>query len=70
MGTHKMDASPSNTSLGNIPKIYCAPPRQHQGKEQIKQRFLWYGTKSVWDAVRSTPDASLPRLGGRTGRDE
>ena len=25
---------------------------------------------SVRDAIRSTPDACLPRLGGRTGRDE
>ena len=25
---------------------------------------------SVRDAVKSTPDASPPRLGGRTGRDE
>ena len=25
---------------------------------------------SVRDAIRSTPGASLPRLGGRTGRDE
>ena len=25
---------------------------------------------SVWDAIRSTPGASPPLLGGRTGRDE
>ena len=25
---------------------------------------------SVWDAIRSTPGASPPHLGGRTGRDE
>ena len=25
---------------------------------------------SVWDAIRSTPGASLPHLSGRTGRDE
>ena len=26
--------------------------------------------KSIWDAIRSTPGASPPHLGGRTGRDE
>ena len=26
--------------------------------------------KSIWDAIRSTPGASPPHLGGRTGRDK
>ena len=47
---------------------YSAPPQMHQRKEWIKQRSWWYGTKSVWDAIRSTPGASPPRLSGWTGR--
>ena len=42
----------------------------HQRKGKIKERSWWHGTKSVWDVIRSTPGASPPRLGGRTGRDE
>ena len=35
-----------------------------QRKGQIKQRSWWYGTKSIWDAIRSAPGASPPCLNG------
>ena len=42
----------------------------HIRRMQIKQRFWWYGTKSIWDSIKSTFGASPPHLSGRTGRDE
>ena len=74
IGTSKTDASPSRTSFVGITKSYSAPPpppHTHtlngvRGKGKIKQRSWWYGTKSIWDAIRSTPGACPPRLSGRT----
>ena len=51
-------------------KAFLLHPGWHQRKGQIKQRSWWYGTKSVWDAIRSTPGASPPHLSSRTRRDE
>ena len=45
-------------------------PEWHQRKGQIKQRSWWHGTKSIRDAIRSTPGASPPGLGGGNRRDE
>ena len=46
--THKTDASPSSTSLGNIPgKLLCYALGGIQSKGQIKQRSWWGGTKSL-----------------------
>ena len=70
-GTCKMDASPSSPGLGNIlGKLLCSTPGGIRGKGQIKDGSWWYGTKSIWDAIRSTPSLSPPRLGGRTRRDK
>ena len=33
-------------------------------------KVLMLSWTSDWDAIRSTPDASPPRLGGKTGRDK
>ena len=57
--TRKMDVSSSSTNLGNIPKSYSAPP-QVTSEKRANQRSWWYGTKSVWDAIRSSPGASPP----------
>ena len=42
----------------------------HQRKGQIKQRSWWYETKSIWDAISSTPGASPPCLNGRVRKAE
>ena len=64
-----MDASPRSPSLGNIPGNYSVTPRlASEERDKSNQRSCWYGTKSVWDAIRSTPSASSPDLGGRTRR--
>lgn len=45
-------------------KVTLIAPRVASEASEVK------GWTSVRDAVRSTPGASPPRLGGRTGRDE
>ena len=66
-----MDVPPSGLSLGDIPEGYSVPPwvapeeKGNQGKVLIVRNWT-----SIWDAIRSTPGASPPRLGGRTGRDD
>ena len=45
-------------------KVTLTAPRVASEASEVKS---W---TSVRDAIRSTPGASLPRLGGRTGRDE
>ena len=69
-GTCKIDDSPRSTSLENIPKSALVHPGWHQRKGQIKQRSWWYGTKSIWDAIRSAPGASPPCLNGRVRKAE
>ena len=41
----------------------------HQRRGKIKGLVV-RNSKSIWDAIRSTPGASPPHLSGRTGRDE
>ena len=67
IGTWKMDASPSSTSLGGIPKSYSMPPQVESAEKGKSNKSLGGGTKSIWDAIW---DASPPHLGGRTGRNE
>ena len=45
-------------------KVTLIAPRVASDATEVK------GWTSVRDAIRSTPGASPPRLGGRTGRDE
>ena len=53
--------SPSSPSLGNIlRKILWSTQGGIRGKGQIKQQSWCYGTKSVWDAIKSTPSVSPP----------
>ena len=71
--TGKTDASPGGRSLGNIPGklLYsvilwvASEKRANQTKVLVVRN-----SKSIWDAIRSTPGASPPHLGGRTGRDK
>ena len=60
-GTLKTEASPGSTSLGNIPGTTLA------SQTNVLVVRNW---KSVWDAIRPTPGAPLPRLRGTTRRDE
>ena len=70
-GTKKMDVFPSGLSLGDIPEGYSAPPWWHQRKRGNQAKVLMVRNwTSIWDAIRSTPGASPPHLGGRARRDE
>ena len=57
---------PSGLSLGGIPEGYSAPWVASEASK-VLMAMSW---TSVRDAIRSTPGASPPHLGGRTGRDE
>ena len=57
------NVSPRGLSLGSIPVTLIAPWVASEASE-VK------GWTSVRDAIRSTPGASPPHLGGRTGRDK
>ena len=39
-------------------------------KRANQTKVLWYGIKSIWDAIRSTPGESPPQFSGRTRRDK
>ena len=66
-----MDVFPSGLSLGDIPEGYSAPQWRHQRKRGNQAKVLMVRNwTSIWDAIRSTPGASPPRLGGRKGRDD
>ena len=70
MGTCKKDAFPSSTSFGNIPgKLLCYTLGgiREKGKSN---KGLGGMELNVLDAIRSTPGASPPHLGGRTRRDK
>ena len=57
---------PQRFSLGGILEGYSdCTPGGIRGKQGFNGEEL-----DVRDAIRSTPGASRPRLGGRTGRDE
>ena len=57
---------PSGLSLGGIPEGYSdCTPGGIRGKQGFNGEEL-----DVREAIRSTPGASPPHLGGRTGRDE
>ena len=68
-GTRNMDASPVVLVWETFWKTTLLHPKWHYRKGQIKQRSWWYGTKSVWDAIRATLGAS-PLCLCRTSRDE
>ena len=69
--TCKIDASPSSTSLENIPKPTLLHPGWHQRRSENQTKVLMVRSwTSVWDVIRSTPGASSRHLGGRTRRDE
>ena len=53
----------SGLSLGGIRKVTVIVPR-------VSSEVIVKNWTSVRDAIRSTPGASPPHLGGRTGRDE
>ena len=63
---HMGDGTPPAAPAWGIRTPARLRPGWCQRKGEIKQRLWWYGTESVWDAVRSTPGASLPR-GDRRG---
>ena len=66
-----MDVSSSGLSSGDIPEGYSAPPWWHQRKRGNQAKVLMVRNwTSIWDAIRSTPGASPPLLGGRTGMDD
>ena len=66
-GTQLKNVSPSGLSLGDIPEAYSDCTQVTSEANKVLMVRSW---TSVRDAIRSTPSASPPRLGGRTGRDE
>ena len=48
-------------------KVTLIAPRVASEASKVLMMRIW---TSVWDAIRYTPNASPPHLGGRTGRDE
>ena len=66
-GTQETNASPRSFSLGSIPEGYsdCTGVASEASKVLMVRNWTL-----VWDAIRSTPGASPPRLGGRTGKDK
>ena len=48
-------------------KVILIAPRVASEATKVLMVKNW---TSVWDAIRYTPSASPPHLGGRTGRDE
>ena len=69
--TQRAGASPGGLNFGSIPKIYSAPPCVALEKKGNQDKVLMVRNwTSLWDAIRSTPGASPPCLGGRDGRDE
>ena len=68
--TQKAGASPGGLNFGSIPKIYSAPPCVALEKKGNQAKVLMVRNWTpIWDAIRSTPGASPPHLGGRTRRD-
>ena len=68
--TQRAGASPGGLNFGSIPKIYSAPPCVALERKGNQDKVLMVRNwTSVWDAIRSTPGASPPHLGGRTRRD-
>ena len=66
-----MGDSPSGLSLGGILEGYSALPRWPQRRSRNQAEVLMArNSTSIWDAIRSTPGASPPLLGGRSGRDD
>ena len=64
-----MGASPRSPSLAQ--ESSSALPRAASEKRTNRTEVsVLRNQKSPWDATRSTPGASPPRLGGRTRRDE
>ena len=57
-------------ALEAFQKAILCHPRWHQRKRANQTKSWWHGTKSIWDAIKSTPGASPPHLGGRARRDE
>ena len=66
-GTQVTNVSPSGLSLGGIPKVTLIAPWVASEASKVLMVKSW---TSVWDAIRSTPGASPPLFGGRTGKDE
>ena len=66
-GTQVTNVSPRSFSLGGIPEAYsdCTQVASEASKVLMVRNWT-----SVWDAIRSTPGAPPPHLGGRTGRDK
>ena len=66
-----MGDSPSGLSLGGILEGYSALPRWPQRRSRNQAEVLMArNSTSIWDAISSTPGASPPLLGGRSGRDD
>ena len=61
------NVSPSGLSLGGIPKVTLMAPQVASEASKVLMVRSW---TSVRDAIRSTPGASPPCLGGRAWRDE
>ena len=59
--------SPSGLSLGGILEGYSDCTRVASEARKVLMLRSW---TSDWDAIRSTPGASPPHLGGKTGREE
>ena len=66
-GTQVTNVSPSGLAWDAFRKATLIAPRVASEANKVLKVRSW---TSVRDAIRSTLGASLPRLGGRTGRDE
>ena len=66
-GTQVTDVSPSSLAGEAFWKVTLIAPRVASETRKVLMVRSW---TSVKDAIRSTPGASPPHLGGRTGRDE
>ena len=62
-----MNVSPSSLAWEAFWKVTLITPWVASEASKVLMMRIW---TSVWDAIRYTPNASPPHLGGRTGRDE
>ena len=67
IGTQVMNVSPSGLAWEAFWKVTLIAPRVASEASKVLMVRSW---TAVRDAFRSTPGATPPCLGGRTGRDE
>ena len=66
-GTQVTNISPSGLAREAFWKVTLIAPQMASEASKVLMVRNWI---LVWDAIRSTPGASPPCLGGRTGRNE